>query len=179
VIDEGASIINDVSALRLDPDMARLCAESGCTLVLMHSRGGVTDMANYSHATYPVGGVMDTIVAELSCAVDCALNAGVQQNAIILDPGFGFAKTPQQSLEAMAQLPQLLQLGFPVMVGPSRKRFVGELLEKTVRPKDRDDGTVGANVAALMLGATWFRVHEPRANRYALDVAYRIAEAAA
>jgi dihydropteroate synthase len=176
VIKEGASIINDVSALRMDPAMADVCSEAECTLVLMHSRGGVADMANYVHAKYSPGSVMDAIVSELNCAVDRALQAGVRRDAIVLDPGLGFAKTPQQSVEALAHLPQLLQLGFPVMVGASRKRFIGEFTGTMIQPEDRDDGTVGANVAALMLGASWFRVHEPRANRDALDVAYGVLE---
>jgi dihydropteroate synthase len=176
---EGASIVNDVSALRLDPAMADVCAEARGTLVLMHSRGGVAEMADYVHAKYHVDGVMDAIISELSCAVDRALQAGVRRDAIVLDPGLGFSKTPQQSVEALAHLPQLLQLGFPVMIGASRKRFIGEFTGTMERPEDRDEGTVGANVAAMMLGASWFRVHEPRANRYALDVAYRVLEGTA
>ena len=174
-IDAGASIVNDVSGLRLDPEMATVCAESGCRLVLMHSRGTVAEMARYDHAVYP-DGVMRAVLEELGEGVRCALEAGVQPGAIILDPGLGFSKTPAHSVEALAHLPELVKLGFPVMIGASRKRFIGEITHVR-QAAERDDGTAGANVAALMLGATWFRVHNVRAAKHALSVAQAVLEA--
>lgn len=174
----GATVVNDVSALRLDPDIADLCASSGCTIVLMHSRGDVADMAGYAHATYENGDVVGAVVAELGAAAEIALRAGVRRDRIVLDPGLGFSKRAAQSVEALANLPRLVELGFAVMVGASRKRFIGELTGVKVAA-ERGAGTIGANVAALSLGATWFRVHDVRENRHALDAAAAILEARA
>lgn len=176
-LDAGATIVNDVSGLRLDPELGAVCAKAGCTLVLMHSRGTVADMARFDHAVY-TNGVMPAIVDELSAAVERARAAGVDGSAIVLDPGIGFAKHHEQSVEALAELPKLVDLGYPIMVGVSRKRFLGELTG-VQSAADRDAGTIGANVAALTLGATWFRVHNVRANRHALDVAHAILHARA
>jgi dihydropteroate synthase len=177
-IDAGATIVNDVSALRLDPGIARICAVAGCTLVMMHSRGDVASMASYEHAAYADGDVMTAIVAELDAASKRALAAGVERARIVLDPGLGFSKRGAQSVRALAQLPRLVELGFQVMVGASRKRFIGELTG-VKKPAERSAGTIGANVVALMLGATWFRVHDVLENRHALDTAAAILEAGA
>ncbi|MEO6779057.1 MAG: dihydropteroate synthase [Gemmatimonadaceae bacterium] len=177
-IDAGASVVNDVSALRLDQRIASVCAASGCDLVLMHSRGDVSDMGRYDHATYEDSDPVGAVISELRCAAQIAIDAGVDRARIVLDPGLGFAKRAAQSVRVLANLPRLLDLGFDVMVGASRKRFIGELTG-VQQPAERDAGTVGANVAALMLGATWFRVHDVRANRAALDVAAAILEARA
>jgi dihydropteroate synthase len=173
VLAEGASMINDVSALRLDPALADVCAAAECALVLMHSRGTVADMARYENAQYHDDDVMGAIVAELRDASNRAMAAGVRHERIVLDPGIGFAKRGEHSVAALAELPKLVNLGFPVMVGVSRKRFLGELTG-VQDPMQRDDATVGANVAALARGATWFRVHNVRPNRHALDVAAAI-----
>jgi dihydropteroate synthase len=169
-IGAGATIVNDVSALRIDPNMASVCASAGCTLILMHSRGGVSSMASYDHVDYAGDDVMTAVIGELQISVDAALAAGVERDRIILDPGLGFSKRPEQSVQALAHLPQLLDLGFHVMVGASRKRFIGELTG-VQKPALRGAGTIGANVVALTLGATWFRVHDVRDNRHALDAA--------
>jgi dihydropteroate synthase len=174
----GATIVNDVSALRLDARIAEVCAAARCTLVLMHSRGDVADMAGYAHADYANDDVIGAIVRELKPAAERAIAAGVEKHRIVLDPGLGFSKRPAQSVQALAHLPRLAELGFEVMVGASRKRFIGELtgVEKAA---ERGAGTVGANVVALSLGATWFRVHDVRENRHALDAAAAILEACA
>lgn len=174
-LDAGATIVNDVSALRLDPDMAAVCAAAGCAVVLMHSRGDVSDMARYSHAEYARRDVMDVILEELAQPIQLALGAGVDRSSIILDPGLGFAKLSEHSAQALAQLPRLVELGFPVMVGASRKRFIGEITGVR-KAAERDAGSVGASVVALTLGATWFRVHDVRSHRHALDVAAAILE---
>jgi dihydropteroate synthase len=173
-IEAGATVINDVSALRFDPRIANVCAEAGAnvTLALMHSRGDLTKMASYHHAEYPRG-VMPAIVSELGASVTLALAAGVRREHIVLDPGIGFSKRTEHSIAALAALPELVQLGFPVMIGVSRKRVIGDLTGVALA-QERDAGTVGANVAALALGARWFRVHNVRANRHALDAAYAI-----
>jgi dihydropteroate synthase len=169
----GATIVNDVSALRLDPRIATVCADAGCTLILMHSRGDVSTMATYEHADYPENDVMAAVARELGVAVNAALAAGVEHERIVLDPGLGFSKRATHSVQALAQLPRLAELGFQVMVGASRKRFIGELTG-VQKPADRGAGTVGANVVALTLGAAWFRVHDVRQNRDALDAAAAI-----
>jgi dihydropteroate synthase len=168
----GAAIVNDVSAFRLDARMAAVCAAAKVGVVLMHSRGDVADMATYAHATYgddPVG----EVVAELGASVGAATAAGVALDRIVLDPGVGFAKRSAQSLAMLRELHRFVDMGRPVMVGASRKRFIGELTG-VATPAERVAGTVGANVAALERGARLFRVHDVKANREALDVAWAI-----
>jgi dihydropteroate synthase len=175
-IDAGATIVNDVSALRLDPEIAHLCARSGSTLILMHSRGDVATMASYRDVNYANDDVAMAVAEELRIASELAIAAGVHRERIVLDPGLGFSKRSEQSVRALANLPRLLDLGFQVMVGASRKRFIGELTG-VQKASDRGAGTIGANVVALTLGATWFRVHDVRGNRHALDAAAAILEA--
>jgi dihydropteroate synthase len=172
-LEAGASIVNDVSAFRLDAEMPTVCASSQAGVVLMHSRGDVADMATYARATYgddPVG----EIVNELRAAVNAATGAGIPANCIVVDPGIGFAKRSVHSLAALRELRRVAALGHPVMVGVSRKRFIGELTG-VATPAERIAGTVGANVAALERGARIFRVHDVKPNRDALDVAWAIA----
>lgn len=171
-LDAGADIINDVSAFRLDSSMARVCAEAGAGVILMHSRGGVADMATYAHARYSADPVAD-VLAELQPRVEHAERAGVARDAIAIDPGLGFGKRTEHSVAMLAGLPRLVALGYPVAVGVSRKRFIGEL-SASPDPIDRLEGTIGANVMALALGARIFRVHDVRAARRALDVAWAI-----
>ena len=168
----GASIVNDVSAFRLDTQMAAACAAARVGVVLMHSRGDVADMATFAHATYgddPVG----EIVTELCAALERATAAGIPRDRVVLDPGIGFSKRSAQSIAALRELHRLVAVGHPVMVGVSRKRFIGELTG-VATPADRVAGTVGANVAALEGGARLFRVHDVKPNREALDVAWAI-----
>jgi dihydropteroate synthase len=172
----GASIINDVSGLRLDPLLGAIVADYGAGLVLMHSRGGISDMASFAHATYS-DDVAGEVIRELGEAVDRATSAGVPRDTIVLDPGIGFSKRSEHSLSVLAELPRVAALGFPVLVGVSRKRFIGEIT-RVDEPAARVAGTVGANVAALFLGARLFRVHDVRSNREALDVAWHVARAA-
>jgi dihydropteroate synthase len=175
VLDEGADIVNDVSGLRLDPRLAEVVAAAGAALVVMHSRGGVSEMGTYAFADYgddPVG----EILAELRGCVDAALARGVEHSHLAVDPGIGFAKRSEHSLAMLAGLGRLAPWGLPVLVGVSRKRFIGEITGVQT-PGERVMGTVGANVAALGRGARLFRVHDVRASREALDVAWAIARA--
>lgn len=174
----GATVVNDVSALRLDPAIAKVCALNDCTLVLMHSRGDVSNMASYVNAQYPGRDVVRTVIHELKISAENAVAAGVDRGRIVVDPGLGFSKRSAQSVRVLAHIPELLELGFQVMVGASRKRFIGELIGVT-NPSERGAGTIGANVVALTLGATWFRVHDVLQNRHALDAASAILEARA
>lgn len=184
----GATIVNDVSALRLDPMMTRVVQRSDCAVILMHSRGRLSEMATYEHATYgndPVGG----IVGELEARARYVESVGVARERIVLDPGLGFSKRSEHSRAILLGLDALVALGYPVMVGPSRKRFVNEAMAEglaamkgTDEPIDaaefsvaeRDSGTVGASIVALTRGAMLFRVHDVRLHRRALDVAWSI-----
>ena len=169
---EGTEIINDVSGFRLDPRMADVVAAARAGAILMHSRGTVSSMATYEHATYG-SDVTGEVVGELEERVAAAVQAGVRPESIALDPGFGFAKRTEQSLRVLAELDRLVAVGLPVAVGVSRKRFVGEL-SGVERPADRLEGSIAANVMALAAGARIFRVHDVRPTRRALDVAWAI-----
>jgi dihydropteroate synthase len=173
-LDKGAQIINDVSGFRLDPEMAKTCAARGAGTVLMHSRGGVSEMATYAVAVYD--NVVDEVLGELRERVDAALQAGVAEDSIVVDPGIGFSKRSEHSLAVLGALDRLAAWGYPVLVGTSRKRFIGELTGASV-PAERVHGTTGANIAALERGARLFRVHDVRAARQALDVAWAIKQA--
>jgi dihydropteroate synthase len=170
-IANGAAIVNDVSGLRLDPDMGPLCAESGVGLVLMHSRGKVGEMATYAHAEY--GDVTNEVVAELRSRVSAARDSGIAPQALVIDPGIGFSKRTEHSIRLLADLDRVVALGLPVLVGVSRKRFIGEITGVTAAA-DREEGTMAANVVALTLGARLFRVHDVRGARRSLDVAWEI-----
>lgn len=171
-LDAGAAVINDVSAFRVDPAMAALAAGSRAGVVLMHSRGGVERMAGYETATYGAD-VVGEVVAELGAAAERALSAGVHGDAIVLDPGLGFSKRTEDSLAVLRALDRIGALGYPVLVGPSRKRFVGEL-GGGLPVEERLPGTIAACVAALAAGARLFRVHDVAPVRRALDVAEAI-----
>jgi len=148
--------------------MGPLCAERKAGVVLMHSRGGVGDMASLDHASFP-DGVLAGVGAELAAALARAASAGVAAERIVLDPGLGFGKTPAQNVELLRGLGSLRAHGRPLMVGPSRKRFLGEL---TGRPlEERDLATAAACAVAWESGARLFRVHEPGPARDALAVA--------
>jgi dihydropteroate synthase len=166
----GAWVINDVSGLRFDPAMAATCAEHKAGLVLMHSRGSLTDMASYDHATY--GDLVLDVRRELAAAARRADAGGVSPERIVVDPGLGFAKTPEQNLQLLRELAALTVLGFPIMVGPSRKRFLGEVTGRDVQ--DRDLATAAACVCAYLGGASLFRVHAVEPTREALTVAHAV-----
>jgi len=174
-IAEGADIINDVSGFRIDPGMGEIAAATQAGVVLMHSRGSVDEMGTYRHAHYQ-DDVMADVQSELDRSLRNALKVGIDQHAIVLDPGIGFAKRSEHSLRVLAQLERLISLGCPIMVGVSRKRFIGEL-SGVATANERVAGTVGANVAALLHGARLFRVHDVAPNRQALDVAWGVMQA--
>ena len=172
----GASIVNDVSAFRLDAQMSEVCATAGAGVVLMHSRGDVADMATFQHANYD--DVVSDVTRELGRQAEIAEGAGIGHDHIVVDPGIGFSKRAEHSLAMLAELGRFGALGYPVLVGVSRKRFIGGITGVAV-PAERIAGTVGANVAALDRGARLFRVHDVRPNRHALDVAWAIIRARA
>lgn len=166
-LDAGAAIINDVSGLRLDPAVADPCAAHGAGLILMHSRGSVTDMATYDHAQYD--DVTAEVVDELARAVAVAEARGVSRAQLVVDPGFGFSKTPEHTWRVFVELGAVLALGLPVMVGPSRKRFLGAVTGKDAAT--RDHATAVACALAYRFGARLFRVHAVAPTREALALA--------
>ena len=170
-LDAGADVVNDVSGFRLDPQMGEICAAREAGVILMHSRGGVRDMATFAHATYD--DVVSEVLTELDERIHAAMRMGVRHDRIAIDPGVGFSKRPEQSLTVLGGLPRMVELGYPVMVGASRKRFVGEITG-VQEPEQRVAGSIGAHVAALALGARLFRVHDVHETRQALDVAWQI-----
>jgi dihydropteroate synthase len=174
-LDAGAAIINDVSGLRLDPRLGEVVAAAGAGIILMHSRGNVEQMASYDLADYDAEPVA-AIVAELAGALDRARAAGIGEDAIVLDPGFGFAKRTEHSVAVLARLDRIVALGRPVLVGPSRKRFVGELTGG-LPAAERLEGTIAACVVAALAGARLFRVHDVTPVRRALAVAQAVREA--
>ena len=173
--DAGAAIINDVAGLRLDAAIADVAAQGSLGLVLMHSRGSVAEMASYALADYAADAVGE-IAAELHAAVAVARERGVPSDAIVLDPGLGFAKRTEHSLAVLRHLDRITDIGYPVLIGASRKRFVGELAGG-LPPEQRLEGTLAACVIALAKGARIFRVHDVAAARRALDVANAIVNA--
>lgn len=174
VIAAGADAINDVSALG-DPEMAAAVAGSDAGLVLMHMRGTPETMQTLIGYRDVAAEVAD----ELEPRLFAALEAGIGAERIVVDPGIGFAKTAAQNLELIARLGVLVErLGRPVLLGPSRKAFIGALLGGAAA-EERDAGTVGACVAGLASGARLFRVHQVRAAREALEVADAVFRAGA
>lgn len=170
----GASIINDVSGGRLDPDLPAVVAEAGAGLVLMHSRGTVSDMATYDHAEY--GDVINEVILELGAAIERAVSSGVAEDRVAIDPGLGFSKRVRQNWLLLDQLEALTCLGRPIMVGPSRKRFLGAATGRPVM--DRDVATAAACALAYGRGARLFRVHDPASALDALAVAHATSEPA-
>lgn len=162
----GAAIINDVSALRYDPPLASVAAGTGAALVLMHNRGRPRDM--YREASYE-----DTpreIAAELAEAMRVAESAGIRREAIILDPGLGFAKQARHSYEALAALRDLAALGRPLLSGPSRKSFLKQAIGD-LPPLERDWATAAAVTASVLSGAHIVRVHAVREMVHVVKVA--------
>ncbi|MEK6769931.1 MAG: dihydropteroate synthase [Gemmatimonadota bacterium] len=164
-IEAGAEIVNDVSGLTRDPEMARAVADTGAGVVIMHMRGEPATMD--AHARY--GDVAAEVAGELSERRGRALIAGVAPEAIVLDPGLGFAKNVEHNLTLLNRLDAIVALNHPVMVGPSRKRFLGAATGSGVA--ERDAATAAACVAARFRGASLFRVHDVAAAREALTVA--------
>ena len=167
-LDAGASIVNDVTALRADPEIAGLAAERGAGLVLMHMLG--------NPRTMQLEPVYDDVVADvrafLAERAEAAVAAGVAEEAIWLDPGIGFGKTLEHNLELLRRLGEIADLGMPVVVGASRKSFIGKIDGSDVG--ERLGGTIAASVLAAANGAEVLRVHDVAEMAQALRVAEAI-----
>ena len=172
-IEAGAVVVNDVSALG-DPRMAGVVAEAGVGVVLMHMRGTPETMQRDPRYDDVVG----EVAAELEAARARAVAAGIEAERVVLDPGIGFGKTAEHNLALIAGLERISALGSPVLLGASRKAFIGALLGG-LPPGERGAGTAGACVAGLLKGARIFRVHDVRLVREALIVAEAIRVASA
>lgn len=167
-IEAGAVAINDVSGLVADPGVGEVAGESGAGLVLMHMRGTPRTMQRDVEYEDVVGEVRDF----LSAAIGRAGAAGCGRDQLVVDPGLGFGKSTRGNLELIAGLERLRDLERPILVGPSRKSFIGRLLGAPVH--EREEGTIAACIAALERGARLFRVHDVAAARRALDVAWAV-----
>ncbi len=158
-LDAGACIVNDISALRFDPDMARVVATTGAGVVLMHMQGTPQTMQR----TPQYDDVVSEVRAFLAARMAAAREAGIRPDQILLDPGFGFGKTVTHNLTLLARLDELAALGRPVVAGVSRKAFIGQILAREVG--DRLMGTAAAVALAVERGARLVRVHDVGAIR--------------
>lgn len=161
-LNAGAAIVNDISALRFDFYVADAAARAGAGLVLMHSRGTPATM----HRMPPVADVMDEVVSSLRASIHMAERRGVAPESIVIDPGIGFGKTQEQNLELIARLDELIAVfpDYPVLIGTSRKSFIGRILADesgTPAPtSERLHGTMATITAAVLKGAHIIRVHD-------------------
>ena len=168
-VEVGACIVNDVSGGLADPDMVRFVADARVPWILMHWRGHSTVMAGL--ATY--GDVVSEVRDELLQRVDEAVAGGVDERSLILDPGLGFAKEAEHNWQLLAHLDALVDIGLPVLVGASRKRFLGTLLGSRQQPRpaaERESATAALSIIAAQAGAWGVRVHDPRPTLDALAV---------
>jgi dihydropteroate synthase len=164
-LDAGATIVNDVSGLSHAPDAAAIVARYDCRVVLMHSRG--TPQTMMGLAQYD--DLVAEVIVELRSRIANAEDAGVRREQMILDPGFGFAKTADQSIELLRRVGELSALGLPFLVGASRKSFVGRL-SGVGKAGDRVAGSIAAALFAANQGAAILRVHDVAATAQALKV---------
>ncbi|HEX5894022.1 MAG TPA: dihydropteroate synthase [Solirubrobacterales bacterium] len=169
-LDAGATIVNDVTAFRADPDLAALCAERDSELILMHMLGDPRTMQE--NPTYD--DVVEEVKAFLADRIEFAVSAGVDEGRIWVDPGIGFGKTVEHNLELHRRLRELAELGRPIAFGSSRKSFIGKLTGAPV--DERVGGTIASCVIAYATGADILRVHDIRPVREALTVAEAILE---
>ncbi len=164
----GAGIINDISGFRFDPEMAAVAAQSGSGVVLMHTRG--TPLTMQTETRYD--DLMGEVIQGLGKSVEIAVGAGVERARIVVDPGIGFAKDGHGNLEILRRLRELTGLGFPILVGTSRKGFIGKVLKRDTG--DRVFGTAATVALAIANGASILRVHDVAEMRDVADMAHAI-----
>jgi dihydropteroate synthase len=158
-LDQGAAIVNDVWGLQRDPNMARVVGQHGVPVVIMHNR----------YKAEPTISIVSDINAFFDYSLGIAEKAGISRDAIVLDPGIGFGKTPEQSMEAIARLAKFKHFGLPILVGASRKRFIHSVSPS--EPMNRIGGSIAAHVVAYMNGASIIRTHDVAETIQALRVA--------
>lgn len=163
-VEAGADMVNDIWGLKHDAEMAKLIAEAGVSCCLMHNR----EKAEY-------GSFIDDVISDLRKSVELAKSVGIADNRIILDPGIGFAKTLEQNLELTNKLEKLQELGYPLLLGASRKSMIGNTLRLPV--DERIEGTIVTTVMAVIKGCRFVRVHDVTANRRAVQMTEAILNA--
>lgn len=163
VLDAGADWINDIWALRMDPALPKLIAQAGCPVILMHNRFAPRNaaearrLAGHPHGTHYTDLIAD-VSSELQQSIDLALAQGIKKSRIIIDPGIGFGKTAAQNLQLINRLDRFKALGYPILLGPSRKRFIDHVLD--LPPHERVEGTAAAVAIGIDRGADMVRVHD-------------------
>ncbi|MDD1633682.1 MAG: dihydropteroate synthase, partial [Methylococcaceae bacterium] len=165
----GANIINDVSAGQDDEAILALAAQTAVPIILMHSQGTPKTMQENPY----YDDVVQEVIEVLKKRINAALNAGIKKENIALDPGIGFGKRRQDNLDLLAHLDAIVALGFPVLLGTSRKRFMGTLCDVT-DPSELVTATAVTTALGVMAGVRIFRVHDVKENRQAADVAWAI-----
>ena len=168
-LEAGANIINDVSAGQDDPEILTLSASHNAPIILMHRQGTPKTMQNNPYYEDVVPEVISTLLEQIKLAIQ----AGVKKENILIDPGIGFGKRKQDNLELLAHLDQFVALGYPVLLGTSRKRFMGSICNVT-EPAELVTATAVTTALGVMAGVQLFRVHDVKENRQAADVAWAI-----
>ena len=168
-LDAGANIINDVSGGQNDPAILTVAAQANVPIILMHSQGTPKTMQDNPYYEDVVAEVIDS----LKGSIEVALQAGIKKQNILIDPGIGFGKRKQDNLDLLAHLDQLVALGFPVLLGTSRKRFMGTICAVS-EPAELVTATAVTTALGVMAGVQLFRVHDVKENRQAADVAWAI-----
>jgi len=164
-LDRGATIVNDVWGLQRDPEMARLIAERGVPVIVMHNRETIDDSLD----------MIADVVAFFSRSLEIADRAGIAREKIVLDPGIGFGKTPEQSIACIARLSNFRRFGLPLLVGASRKRFINSVTPSA--PDERIGGSIASHLLAVENGAAIVRAHDVKETVQALRVATAIGAA--
>jgi dihydropteroate synthase len=157
-LDNGAAIVNDVWGLQRDPAMAKLVAERGCPVIVMHNREAAEEGID----------IVADVIAFFERSLDIAERAGIARDKIVLDPGIGFGKTPEQSIVTLARLAEFKRFGLPLLVGASRKRFINSIVPSA--PGERLGGSITSHLYAVAQGASIVRVHDVAATVQALRV---------
>ncbi len=168
-LNAGANIINDVSAGQHDPAILTVAAQANVPIILMHSQGTPKTMQNNPYYEDAVAEVIDSLKGR----IEVALQAGIKKENILIDPGIGFGKRKQDNLDLLAHLEHLVALGFPVLLGTSRKRFMGTICAVS-EPSELVTATAVTTALGVMAGVQLFRVHDVKENRQAADVAWAI-----
>lgn len=178
-LDAGAAIVNDISALRFEPELADEVAKAGAALVLMHSRGTPGEL----HGLPPVADIIEEVTTSLRASIEIAQQRGVRRESIVIDPGVGFGKSQDQNIELVAKIDQLIAAfpGFPLLIGTSRKSFLGRILADANRtpapPDQRLHATMASTTAAVLKGADIVRVHDVKAAAETVKTAAAIMHA--
>jgi dihydropteroate synthase len=165
-LEAGAQIVNDISGLKFDPHMAATVSRYRAGLIISHIRGTPADM----HRLQPAGDILDAVASDLKAALERALIAGINREQIVLDPGIGFGKNVSENIRLLNQLDMLERFGLPIMVGVSRKAFIGRILNRE-SADDRLLGTAAAVACSIMKGAHIVRVHDVAVMRQIAAIA--------